>query len=72
MAPSTGTMGASGFSSTAPGNSVPESLEIAGRRVEEMLHRDSEVPPLVTKLKIGKKIGIRLWFSFVRLLKMVL
>ena len=37
--------------SVGGGNSI-ESIEFAGRRVEEMLHRDSEFPPLATKLKI--------------------
>ena len=35
------------------GGGGQEGLELAGRRVEEMLHRDSEFPPLATKLKIA-------------------
>ena len=41
------------------GQTSPESLEMAGRRVEEMLHRDSEFPALATKLKIGE-LGFQL------------
>ena len=46
------------------GNSI-ESIEFAGRRVEEMLHRDSEFPPLATKLKIPgeQQIILNNWSS---------
>jgi len=45
-------------SATTAMASSPESLEMAGRRVEEMLHRDSEFPPLASKLRIGVPGGV--------------
>ena len=45
------------------GGGGQEGLELAGRRVEEMLHRDSEFPPLATKLKIAGTIFSTILYS---------